>query len=79
MSCDNASSSSSKNKHYTPIERKVFLQILNLFKHIIEKKKSDNSTIKEKDAAWKEICNRYNESALISQEVRTIIILNFSI
>lgn len=78
MSCNNsANSSSSRNKHYTPIERKVFLQILDHFKHVIELKKSDGSTIKEKEVAWKEICSRYNESSLISQEVKTIIISNF--
>lgn len=31
------------------MERKVFLQILNLFKHIIEVKKSDGTTVKEKE------------------------------
>jgi len=66
----NANPSSSRNKHYTSMEKKVFLQILDLFKHIIEIKKSDGSTIKEKDTAWKEICNRYNASALICQEVK---------
>jgi len=54
------------------MEKKVFLQILDLFKHIIEIKKSDGSTIKEKDTAWKEICNRYNASALICQEVKAM-------
>lgn len=63
------------------MERKVFLQILDLFKHVIELKKSDDSTIKDKEVAWKEICSRYNESAmnLISQEVKTMTILNFLI
>jgi len=68
----NANPSSSRNKHYTSMEKKVFLQILDLFKHIIEIKKSDSSTIKEKDTAWKEICNRYNASALICQEVKAM-------
>jgi len=68
----NANPSSSRNKHYTSMEKKVFLQILDLFKHIIEIKKSDGNTIKEKDTAWKEICNRYNASALICQEVKAM-------
>lgn len=42
---------SSKNKHYTPLERKVFLQILNDYKHIIEIKKSDSLTLKDKEVA----------------------------
>jgi hypothetical protein len=51
MSCkNNSTSSSSKYKHYTPMEKKVFLQILDLFKHVIELKKSDGSTLKDK--AW---------------------------
>lgn len=59
------------------MERKVFLQILDLFKHIVEIKKSDGTTIKEKEVAWQEICDKYNASALISQEVSTIKICSF--
>lgn len=66
-----SSNTTSKNKHYSSIDKKVFLQILDLFKHVIELKKSDGNTLKEKEVAWKEICNRYNESALISQEVKS--------
>ncbi|XP_071578866.1 myb/SANT-like DNA-binding domain-containing protein 3, partial [Temnothorax nylanderi] len=58
----------SKNKHYTLMERKVFLQILNNYKNIIENKKSDSVTLKDKEIAWNEICNNYNTSTLISQE-----------
>ncbi|KYN50415.1 hypothetical protein ALC57_00052 [Trachymyrmex cornetzi] len=68
MSC-NEKTSGSKNKHYTLMERKVFLQILNDYKHVIELKKSDSTTLKEKDLVWKEICNKYNQSTLISQNV----------
>lgn len=63
---------SSKNKHYTSMERKVFLQILEKYKYVIEIKKSDATTLKDKDIAWSEICEKYNQSTLISQEVRTI-------
>lgn len=73
MSCNNANDSqpsSSKNKHYTPMERKVFLQILDRFKHVTEIKKSDTNTLKDKELAWKEICTTFNQSALISQEVK---------
>lgn len=41
----------SKNKHYIPLKRKVFLQILNDYKHVIEIKKSDSSTLKDKELA----------------------------
>ncbi|XP_039303306.1 uncharacterized protein LOC120357263 [Solenopsis invicta] len=72
MSCTMEKSNlPSKNKHYTALERKVFLQILTDYKHIIEIKKSDSTTLKDKDLAWNEICNKYNQSTLISQE-RTV-------
>lgn len=47
MSCKEKSTS--KNKHYTLMERKVFLQILERFKHVIERKKSDATTLKDKE------------------------------
>ncbi|TGZ54600.1 Uncharacterized protein DBV15_12043 [Temnothorax longispinosus] len=53
------------------MERKVFLQILKKYKNVIEIKKSDATTLKDKDIAWNNICeeyNEYNESTLISQE-----------
>jgi len=62
----------SRSKHYTSMERKVFLQILQNYKHVIERKKSDGTTLREKDVAWSEICNHYNQSSLISQEVKII-------
>lgn len=63
----------SKSKHYTNIERKVFLQILERYKQIVEIKKSDTTTLKDKEVAWTEICATYNESSLIAQEVKIII------
>lgn len=57
------------------MERKVFLQILDSYKHVIELKKSDGTTIKDKDIAWKEVCNKYNMSALIYQEVKVMTIV----
>ncbi|KYN17772.1 UPF0439 protein C9orf30 like protein [Trachymyrmex cornetzi] len=67
MSCKEKSNLPSKNKHYTNFERKVFLQILNDYKHIIEIKKSDSTTLKDKDLAWNEICNKYNQSRTVTQ------------
>jgi len=61
----------SKNKHYTLLERKVFLQILEKYKNVIELKKCDSMALKEKDTAWNKICEEYNQSALISQD-RTV-------
>ncbi|XP_066590779.1 myb/SANT-like DNA-binding domain-containing protein 3 [Prorops nasuta] len=59
----------SKYKHYTTIEKKLFLQILNNFKHIIENKRNDGPSLKEKDLAWNLICEKYNESTLINEVV----------
>jgi len=52
------------------MEKKVFLQILKDYKHVIEIKKNNSTTLKEKDVAWTEVCQKYNESTLISQQVR---------
>lgn len=72
MSCKEKPQTS-KNKHYTLTEKKVFLQILEKYKNIIEVKRSDATTLKDKDVAWNEICEEYNESSLICQTVKTII------
>lgn len=45
MSCKEKPQTS-KNKHYTLMERKVFLQILEKYKNIIEVKRSDATTFK---------------------------------
>lgn len=59
----------SKHKHYSSMEKKVFLQILNKYKHVIELKKNDGTTLKDKDVAWGEICSEFNQSTLICHEV----------
>lgn len=61
-----------KSKHFTSLEKKLFLDILKRYKHIVEVKKSDSTTLKDKDAAWLEICNEYNSSQLVMQEVRKL-------
>lgn len=71
MSCKE-NINSTKSKHYTMMERKVFLQILEKYKHVIEVKKSDLHSLKDKEIAWNEICSEYNQSSLIAQEVRII-------
>lgn len=69
MSCKEKAN---KNKHYTSLEKKVFLQILHKYKHVIELKKSDGVTLKNKEVAWSEIGNEYNQSTLICHEVSTV-------
>ena len=55
-------------KHYTEVDKKTFLGIVKKFSHIIENKKSDSSTLKNKEDAWKEITEQYNISAVISSK-----------
>ncbi|XP_024873876.1 uncharacterized protein LOC112455894 isoform X1 [Temnothorax curvispinosus] len=62
---------SSKSKPYTSMEKKVFLQILDKYKHVIKVKKNDGTTLKDKDVAWCEICNEFNQSTLRCHE-RTV-------
>lgn len=62
-----------KTKHYTSMEKNVFLHILKDYKNIIEIKKSDSSTLKDKELAWHEICTKYNENTLVHNEVRIMI------
>ncbi|XP_018309179.1 uncharacterized protein [Mycetomoellerius zeteki] len=69
QSCE--STKISKSKHYSAIEKKIFLEILKDFKHVIEVKKSDSSTLRDKEVAWSEICKRYNDCTVILQE-RTV-------
>lgn len=75
MSCTKkAKFYSYKSKLYSVIEKKIFLQILDNYKHIIEIKKGDNSTtLQKKEVAWNKICNEYNKSTLISRNVKIII------
>lgn len=59
-------------KHYTTVEKKILVEILKKYKDIIESKKSDSSTLKEKDATWSKVSEEYNESNNIVQEVSTV-------
>lgn len=52
----------SKSKHYTPAEKSLFLQILKKYKQIIESKKSTINTLREKEIAWSDICEEFNNS-----------------
>lgn len=63
------SSEKKTSRHYTPAERQLFLTILKSYRDIIENKKSDGSTLKEKENAWKEVMEKYNSSLLITQTV----------
>ncbi|XP_071577175.1 uncharacterized protein [Temnothorax nylanderi] len=68
MATADSKSKSSKSRHYTPIEKSLFLQILNKYKHVIECNKSNIDTLRKKESVWSDICEEFNNSSLITQE-----------
>ncbi|XP_029161144.1 uncharacterized protein LOC114946727 isoform X3 [Nylanderia fulva] len=56
----------SKRTVYSDLEKQVFLEILKKYKHIVESKGTNTSTLKEKSEAWSIIMEEYNNSSLIS-------------
>ncbi|KAL0098975.1 hypothetical protein PUN28_020915 [Cardiocondyla obscurior] len=64
MSSCKEKTETSRSKHYTQMERKVFLQILQKYKNVVEVKRSDATTLKDKDIAWSQICEEYNNFSL---------------
>ncbi|XP_029054214.1 myb/SANT-like DNA-binding domain-containing protein 3 [Osmia bicornis bicornis] len=59
-------------KHFTEIDKNTFVAVLKKFSHIVENKKSDSSTLKNKEDAWQEITQQYNMSAVISSKRNTV-------
>ncbi|XP_046585796.1 uncharacterized protein LOC107228077 isoform X1 [Neodiprion lecontei] len=58
-------------KHYTAVDKKIFLEILKKYKNIVEQKKSDAGSLREKESAWNEIAEKFNGVLQIS-ETRTV-------
>lgn len=56
-------------RHYTPVEKKLLVQILHNYKDIVENKKTDGATVKTKTEAWKLISEEFNSSSLITEGV----------
>lgn len=54
---------------YSELEKQIFLEILKKYKHVIESKDTNSSTLKEKSEAWSIIIEKYNNSSLISTKV----------
>jgi len=65
----------STKKHYTDSEKTFFVEILKRFGDIIENKRSDTTTLKNKEEAWREICDLYNASSIISVKVNMHLLL----
>ncbi|XP_071629176.1 uncharacterized protein [Temnothorax longispinosus] len=51
---------------YSDLEKQVFLEILKKYKHVVESKGTNFSTLKGKSEAWTLITEEYNNSSLIS-------------
>lgn len=56
-------------KHYTAVDKKIFLEILKKYKDIVEQKKSDGASLREKESAWNEIADKFNGVLQISETV----------
>lgn len=69
--------SRSKSRNFTPVERSLFLELLKDYAHIIERKKNDAASLQEKEDAWVMICDNYNSSSLITEEVNIINYYNY--
>lgn len=59
----------SKRAVYSDLEKQLFLEILKKYKHVVESKATNSSTLKEKSEAWIAITEEYNDSPLISTKV----------
>jgi len=67
-------SSIEKKKNFTSFEKKFLLECMVKYKHVIENKKTDGSSIKAKQEAWLKIASAFNASTYINEKV--IIIYN---
>jgi len=64
----------SKRTIYSDLEKQVFLEILKKYKHVIESKGTNTSTLKGKLEAWSIITEEYNNSSLTSTKVLKFIL-----
>lgn len=62
--------------HYTVLERNILIEILKIYNDIIENRKSDSHTLKEKGIIWSKIAEEYNLSRDVTQEVSIILNCN---
>ncbi|KYQ53572.1 UPF0439 protein C9orf30 like protein [Trachymyrmex zeteki] len=58
----------SSSKHYTTLEKKILIEILKKYSNVIENKKTDSTTLKEKDKTWNIITEEYNSSSNVTEE-----------
>lgn len=53
-----------RGKNYSEIEKENLIEIASEFKHIIENKKTDNVSVKQKEDAWETIAAKWNSISL---------------
>ncbi|KAL1492300.1 hypothetical protein ABEB36_012773 [Hypothenemus hampei] len=51
--------------NYSNSEILTLISIVEKYKHIVDNKKTDNQTWKEKDEVWDKICNEFNSQSTI--------------
>ena len=49
-------------RHYTPVEKRCFLHIIDNYKHVIECNRSNVNSLRDKELAWTKICDEFNNS-----------------
>lgn len=57
------SKSKKRAPNYTNNEKELLLNIIEHHKHIIENKKTDGVSVKEKKETWQKICQQFNTSS----------------
>lgn len=52
-----------RGKNFTEVEKQLLIDICLSYKHIVENKRTDNSSVKQKLEAWEKIRDVYNASS----------------
>ena len=59
----------SKKKHFTEMEKCFLTQCIIPYKEVLENKKTDGATNKQKQEAWDAVAEIYNSSSIINEKV----------
>lgn len=59
-----------RQPNFTFFEKQILIRLLNDYKHIVEDKRTDKRTNKEKEKAWTEITDRFNSEADVNKRTK---------
>lgn len=59
----------SKKHIFSPVEKKVFTDVIKCYANVIENKNTDSASLREKNQAWDNITREYNASPHVTAEV----------